>query len=67
MSITLDVLMKDMLGRILDETAEDKEFMKKISEITNLNPETLRRINEHLDEELKTFYEEFLADTDDQK
>lgn len=60
MSLTLDVVIKDTLHRILN--AAEEEDLKKLSKIVDLKPKTLKSIRDHLDQELDTFYNEFLKD-----
>ena len=64
MSITLDVVIKDTLHRILD--AADEKDLKKLSKIVDLQPKTLESIRDYLDKELDTFYNEFLKDDDEE-
>jgi hypothetical protein len=64
MSITLDVVIKDTLHRILN--AAEEEDLKKLAEITDLRVNTLKAIRDYLDEELDTFYNEFLKEEDDE-
>ena len=64
MSITLDVVIKDTLHRILN--AAEEEDLKKLSEITELRVDTLESIRDHLDKDLDTFYNEFLKEEDDE-
>lgn len=63
MSITLDVVIKDTLHRILD--AADEKDLKELSKIVDLQPKTLESIRDYLDKELDTFYNEFLKDDDE--
>ena len=60
MSITLDVLIKDTLHRILNAAEEDD--LSKLAEITEMRVNTLKGIRDYLDKELDTFYEEFLKE-----
>lgn len=64
MSITLDVVIKDTLHRILD--AADEKDLKELSKIVDLQPKTLESIRDYLDKELDTFYNEFLKDDDEE-
>lgn len=64
MSITLDVVIKDTLHRILN--AAEEEDLKKLSEITELRVDTLESIRDHLDKDLDTFYKEFLKEESDE-
>ena len=63
MSITLDIVIKDTLHRILD--AADKEDLKRLSKIVDLKPKTLESIRDCLDKELDVFYNEFLKDEEE--
>ena len=64
MSITLDVVIKDTLHRILN--AAEEEDLKKLSEMTELRVDTLESIRDHLDKDLDTFYKEFLKEESDE-
>jgi hypothetical protein len=65
MSITLDVVIKDTLHRILN--AAEEEDLKKLAEITDLRINTLKAIRDYIDKELDTFYNEFLKEEDNEE
>ncbi len=65
MSITLDVVIKDTLHRILN--AAEEEDLKKLAEITDLKINTLKAIRDYIDKELDTFYNEFLKEEDNEE
>jgi hypothetical protein len=58
MSMTLDVVIKDVFYKVLRDA--DAETLEKISKIAQLQPKTLGSIRKYLEDELETFYEQFL-------
>ena len=58
MSMTLDVVIKDIFYKVLKDA--DAETLEKISKIAQLQPKTLDSIRKYLGDELETFYEQFL-------
>jgi hypothetical protein len=60
----MDVVIKDTLHRILNAAEEDD--LNKLAEITDLKTNTLKAVRDYLDEELDTFYNEFLKEEDDE-
>jgi len=58
MSMTLDVVIKDILYKVLKDA--DAETLERISKIAQLQPKTLDSIRKYLEDELETFYEQFL-------
>jgi hypothetical protein len=65
MSMTLDVVIKDVFYKVLRDA--DAETIEKISKIAQLQPKTLDSIRKYLEDELETFYEQFLKLEEDEQ
>jgi hypothetical protein len=63
--MTLDVVIKDVFYKVLRDA--DAETIEKISKIAQLQPKTLDSIRKYLEDELETFYEQFLKLEEDEQ